>query len=83
MASSRRENERERRARERVDEKEGVVDWLSVKPQIEVLRLVKRERREEAERADENMRRIAELDRANAAKRESKKGCSPNLDPNY
>lgn len=68
-----RQSERERRARARVDEGEEGVDWLSVGPQIKVLRLVKRELQEEAAQTDENMRRIAELDRDNMAKLELKK----------
>lgn len=66
-------SEQERQAAGKVEQQEGTVNWLSLVPHVTVLRLVERERREEEARANENMLRIAEIDRANAARRELKK----------
>ena len=65
-------SEREKRAEEKLARQRGRVNFMSVGTQIEVLNLVKRERREEDILADKKMAEIAARDAANAAKRELK-----------
>ena len=60
--------ERERRAVVEVAQQGDRVDWLSVRPQIEVLWLIRKELLEEEAEADRRMAEITAKDAANAAR---------------
>ena len=61
-------SERETRAAGKVAQKEDLVDWLSVIPQLKIQQLVRKELREEEAETDRKMAEIAAKDAANAAR---------------